>query len=93
MIYAKGLYVNRPKAYPDGAMPKNLIATISIKAMDLVNWLSENEGLINEKGYIYLKVREGQDGSYYAHLDEPKKKDDTPAVAQPKNDVDDDVPF
>ena len=85
--FPKGFIVKAPR---DGA-PEWVIATISIKREELIEWLSSREG-----DWINLDVKEAKSGHWYASVNtfKPKQQEQQQAPA-PAHGVDfnDDIPF
>jgi len=74
-IYPKGLYVNKPHS----SAPDFVKGKISIKVADLHEWLNNNQGLANDKGYINLAILDGKE-DWYCKVDnyKPKEQKQTP---------------
>jgi len=86
--FCKGLYVNPPHE----KAPDFVKGSISLKATDLCQFLSENRDTLN-KGYLNLDILEKKDGSgWYAKINDYKKPEQE---SQPQSaPVDDfDTPF
>lgn len=85
--FPKGLIVKAPR---DGA-PDFVIASISIKREELIEWLSSREG-----DWINLDVKEAKSGHWYASVNTFKPKQETkPGANVPAAEYDDggDIPF
>jgi hypothetical protein len=85
MEFPKGLIVKAPR---DGA-PDFVIAAISIKREELIEWLQEREG-----DWINLDVKEAKSGKWYASVNTYKPKSESkPGANLPAAEYDDDIPF
>jgi hypothetical protein len=80
--FPKGLMVKKPR---DGA-PDFVIASISIKREELIEWLSGKDG-----DWINLDVKEAKSGHWYASVNTFKpKQENKPGANVPAADYDDD---
>ena len=86
MEFPKGLMVKKPR---DGA-PDFVIASISIKREELIEWLSGKDG-----DWINLDVKEAKSGHWYASVNTFKPKvENKPGANVPVSDYDSDpIPF
>lgn len=85
MEFPKGLIVKAPR---DGA-PEWVIASISIKREELIEWLSGREG-----EWVNLDVKEAKSGKWYAAVNTFKPKQETkPGANVPASEYEDDIPF
>ena len=66
--YPKGIWFNQP--HPNA--PDFVIGKISIKRQDFLEWLDKQN--VNEKGYIYLDVKESREGEPYCEVNDFKFK-------------------
>lgn len=83
--FPKGLIVKAPR---DNA-PEWVIATISIKREELIEWLSSKEG-----DWINLDVKEAKSGHWYSSVNTFKPKQETkPGANVPAAEYDDGIPF
>lgn len=85
--FPKGLMVKKPR---DGA-PDFVIASISIKREELIEWLSGKDG-----DWINLDVKEAKSGHWYASVNTFKpqpKQESKPGANVPAAEYDLDVPF
>ena len=83
--FPKGLMVKKPR---DGA-PDFVIASISIKREELIEWLSSKEG-----DWINLDVKEAKSGHWYSSVNTFKPKHETkPGANVPAAEYDSDIPF
>ena len=86
--FPKGLMVKKPR---DG-VPDFVIASISIKREELIEWLSSKEG-----DWINLDVKEAKSGHWYASVNtfKPKQTEHSAAKANAYVADDDsgDIPF
>ena len=85
--FPKGLIVKAPR---DNA-PEWVIATISIKREELIEWLSSKEG-----DWINLDVKEAKYGHWYSSVNtfKPQAKQETkPGANVPAAEYDDGIPF
>ena len=85
--FPKGLMIKKPR---DGA-PDFVIATISIKREELIEWLSGKDG-----DWINLDVKEAKSGHWYASVNtfKPKQQEQQQAPAPAHGgDFNDDIPF
>ena len=87
MEFPKGLIVKAPR---DGA-PDFVIASISIKREELIEWLSSKDG-----DWINLDVKEAKSGHWYASVNtfKPRQEQQEPKPAtQSGGGFNDDIPF
>ena len=85
MEFPKGLIVKAPR---DGA-PDFVIASISIKREELIEWLSSKDG-----DWINLDVKEAKSGKWYASVNTFKlKQESKPGANVPAAEYDPDLPF
>ena len=86
--FPKGLIVKAPR---DGA-PDFVIASISIKREELIEWLSSKDG-----DWINLDVKEAKSGHWYASVNTFKPKqspqETKPGANVPAAEYDDGIPF
>ena len=85
--FPKGLMVKKPR---DGA-PDFVIASISIKREELIEWLSGKDG-----DWINLDVKEAKSGHWYSSVNtfKPKQQEQKPGANVPAAEYDDDfTPF
>ena len=86
--FPKGLMVKKPR---DGA-PDFVIAAISIKREELIEWLSQRDG-----DWINLDVKEAKSGHWYASVNNFKPKEarqeNKPGANVPAREYEDDIPF
>jgi hypothetical protein len=83
--FPKGFIVKAPR---DNA-PEWVIATISIKREELIEWLSSRD-----TDWINLDVKEANSGHWYASVNTFKPKQETkPGANVPAADYDSDAPF
>lgn len=69
--FPKGLMVKKPR---DGA-PDFVIASISIKREELIEWLSSKDG-----DWINLDVKEAKSGHWYASVNNFKPRESAPVT-------------
>ena len=84
--FPKGLMVKKPR---DGA-PDFVIASISIKREELIEWLSSKDG-----DWINLDVKEAKSGHWYSSVNtfKPKQQETKPGANVPAAEYSDDIPF
>ena len=84
--FPKGLIVKAPR---DGA-PDFVIASISIKREELIEWLSSKDG-----DWINLDVKEAKSGKWYCAVNTYKPKQEQQQAPAPAHggDFNDDIPF
>jgi hypothetical protein len=85
--FPKGFIVKKPR---DGA-PDFVIASISIKREELIEWLSSKDG-----DWINLDVKEAKSGKWYCAVNTYKPKEaqaKTENPSAPVTDFSDDIPF
>ena len=85
--FPKGLMVKKPR---DGA-PDFVIASISIKREELIEWLSSKDG-----DWINLDVKEAKSGNWYSSVNTFKpqaKQESKPGANVPAAEYDSDIPF
>ena len=85
--FPKGLIVKEPR---DGA-PDFVIASISIKREELIEWLSSKDG-----DWINLDVKEAKSGKWYASVNTFKpqaKQESKPGANVPAAEYDENIPF
>ncbi len=84
--FPKGLMVKKPR---DDA-PDFVIASISIKREELIEWLSSKDG-----DWINLDVKEAKSGHWYASVNtfKPKQQEQKPGANVPAAEYDVDAPF
>ena len=83
--FPKGFIVKAPR---DNA-PEWIIASISIKREELIEWLSSKEG-----DWINLDVKEAKSGHWYSSVNTFKpKQEQKPGANVPAADYDSDAPF
>ena len=85
--FPKGLMIKKPR---DGA-PDFVIASISIKREELIEWLSSKDG-----DWINLDVKEAKSGKWYASVNTFKpqaKQESKPGANVPAAEYDPDLPF
>ena len=85
MEFPKGLMVKKPR---DDA-PDFVIASISIKREELIEWLSGKDG-----DWINLDVKEAKSGHWYSSVNTFKPKQESkPGANVPAAEYDSDIPF
>ena len=85
MEFPKGLMIKKPR---DGA-PDFVIASISIKREELIEWLSSKDG-----DWINLDVKEAKSGHWYSSVNTFKPRQETkPGANVPAAEYDDGIPF
>ena len=84
--FPKGLIVKKPR---DGA-PDFVIASISIKREELIEWLSGKDG-----DWINLDVKEAKSGHWYTSVNtfKPRQQEQKPGANVPTAEYSDDIPF
>ena len=83
--FPKGLMIKKPR---DGA-PDFVIASISIKREELIEWLSSKDG-----DWINLDVKEAKSGHWYSSVNTFKpKQENKPGANVPAAEYDLDAPF
>jgi hypothetical protein len=79
-IFTEGFYLNKVS---DNA-PAFIITNQSIDVKKAIAWLTANQHLADEKGYIRIVGKESKEGKRYFQVDTYKPKTDTPTpVATP----------
>lgn len=69
--FISGLFVYPPHA----KAPSFVKGKLSINPDKLSEWLLENKGAANEKGFISIDLKEGRDGKWYAQVNDWKPSD------------------
>ena len=89
-VFPKGLFVNAPR---EGA-PDFVLGSISISVESFTKFLSENEALVNESGYLRLDMLNGKEDKPYAVVN-TYGLDSAPAAKTEEKPlhVDGDLPF
>lgn len=72
-IFTEGFYLNKVSENA----PAFIITNQSINVKQAIAWLTANQHLADEKGYIRIIGKEGQSGKRYFQVDTWKPKTDT----------------